>query len=108
MEAIRQQKTTNELTAEYGVHTTQLTAWKKQALAAIPAAFSGKQGKVQESQPAEIDELHRQIGQLMAERDTQVAAWTAQRNTPGKTVTWRFTTADARIKLWRLYPSIHD
>ena len=40
--------------------------------------------------------------------DTQVAAWTTQRNAVGKTVTWRFTTADARIKLRRLYPSIHD
>ena len=68
VEAIRQQKTTHELTAEYGVHATQITAWKKQALAAIPAAFSGKQGKAQESQQAEIDELHRQIGQLIAER----------------------------------------
>jgi len=40
--------------------------------------------------------------------DTQVTAWTTQRNASGKTVTWRFTTADARIKLRRLYPSIHD
>ncbi len=40
--------------------------------------------------------------------DTQVAAWTTQRNAVGKTVTWRFTTANARIKLRRLYPSIHD
>ena len=40
--------------------------------------------------------------------DTQVAAWTTQRNAVGKTVTWRFTTADASIKLRRLYPSIHD
>jgi hypothetical protein len=40
--------------------------------------------------------------------DTQVAAWTTQRNAMGKTVTWRFTTADARIKLRRLYPSIYD
>ena len=28
VEAIRQQKTTNELTAEYGVHATQITAWR--------------------------------------------------------------------------------
>jgi len=40
--------------------------------------------------------------------DTQVTAWTTQRNASGKTVTWRFTTADARIKLRRLYPSIHN
>jgi transposase len=69
VEAIRQQKTTNELTAEYGIHATQINTWKKLALAAIPAAFSSQQAKGQESQQAEIDELHRQIGQLVAERD---------------------------------------
>jgi transposase len=69
IEAIRQQKTTNELTAEYSVHATQINLWKKQALAAIPGAFSGKQEKVQENQQRDIDELHRQIGQLIAERD---------------------------------------
>jgi hypothetical protein len=36
------------------------------------------------------------------------AAWAATRNTKGATVNWRFTTADARIKLKRLYPSIED
>jgi hypothetical protein len=35
-----------------------------------------------------------------------VAAWEAQRNTAASTVNWRFTTADARIKLKRLYPTI--
>jgi transposase len=69
VEAIRQQKTTNELTAEYGIHATQINTWKKLALAAIPAAFSSPKEKGQESQQAEIDELHRQIGQLVAERD---------------------------------------
>jgi len=33
-----------------------------------------------------------------------VAAWEDRRNTKGGTVDWRFTTADARIKLKRLYP----
>jgi transposase len=69
VEAIRQQKNLNELTAEYGIHVTQINLWKKQALAVIPGAFSGKQQKVQESQQHEVDELHRQIGQLIAERD---------------------------------------
>ena len=36
----------------------------------------------------------------------EVAAWEATRNAQGGTVNWRFTTADARIKLKRLYPSI--
>ena len=69
LEAIRQQKTSNQLTAEYGIHATQINAWKKQALAAIPVAFSGKQERAQETQQGQIDELHRQIGQLIAERD---------------------------------------
>ena len=33
-------------------------------------------------------------------------AWAKQRNKSGATAEWRFTTADARIKLKRLYPSI--
>lgn len=69
LEAIKQQKTLNELTAEYGVHATQINTWKRQALAAVPEAFSGKRHKEQENQQSKIDELHRQIGQLIAERD---------------------------------------
>lgn len=38
----------------------------------------------------------------------EVAAWTATRNAARQTIDWRFTTADARIKLKRLYPAIHD
>jgi hypothetical protein len=37
----------------------------------------------------------------------ETGAWAAQRNRDDATVNWRFTTADARIKLKRLYPSIH-
>jgi len=69
VDAIRQQKTANDLTAEYGVHASQINTWKKQALAVIPEAFSGKRLKERESQQGEIDELHRQIGHLVAERD---------------------------------------
>jgi len=69
LEAIRQQQTTNELTTKYGVHATQINAWKKQALSAIPATFrSGREPEARDRQ-AEIDELHRQLGQVVAERD---------------------------------------
>jgi transposase len=37
---------------------------------------------------------------------TEVAAWQERRNAAGGRVDWRFTTADARIKLKRLYPSL--
>ena len=38
----------------------------------------------------------------------EVAAWEQARNADSRTVNWRFTTPDARIKLKRLYPSIQD
>ena len=38
----------------------------------------------------------------------EVAAWTAARTAATSTIDWRFTTADARIKLKHLYPAIHD
>jgi hypothetical protein len=36
----------------------------------------------------------------------EVAAWTTTRNAASVTIDWHFTTADARIKLKRLYPSL--
>jgi hypothetical protein len=38
----------------------------------------------------------------------EVAAWEEGRNNHGRAVDWRFTTADARIKLKHLYPSIQE
>jgi hypothetical protein len=37
----------------------------------------------------------------------QTDAWETRRNASGATVQWRFTTADARIKLTKLYPTIN-
>ncbi|RVU80965.1 IS3 family transposase [Leucothrix sargassi] len=67
--AIKEQKTINELTAEYGVHATQISNWKKQVLAVIPSAFNTKQQDNEQAQQAIIDELHRQLGQVISERD---------------------------------------
>ena len=38
--------------------------------------------------------------------EAEIAAWVAQRNAAGATIDWQFTTADARIKLKHLYPSL--
>jgi hypothetical protein len=38
----------------------------------------------------------------------EVGAWEDERNAATKTIDWRFTTADARIKLKHLYPSFDD
>jgi hypothetical protein len=44
---------------------------------------------------ASAEELRREVG-----------AWEAERNERAAEVRWRFTTAEARIKLHRLYPSL--
>jgi hypothetical protein len=38
----------------------------------------------------------------------EVTAWQDRRNADGRPLQWRFTTDDARIKLWRLYPTNHE
>jgi hypothetical protein len=40
--------------------------------------------------------------------ESQVTAWQDRRNAAATAVDWRFTAADARIKLKRLYPSLHE
>jgi len=39
---------------------------------------------------------------------TEINAWQQDRNEKAVRVDWRFTTADARVKLKSLYPSIHN
>ena len=51
--------------------------------------------------------LGRRIG-TKAELQRQVGAWEEERNQRFVETKWRFTTADARIKLHRLYPSIQE
>jgi hypothetical protein len=39
---------------------------------------------------------------------TEVEAWAEERNGHAAKMEWRFTTADARFKLKRLYPSLQE
>jgi hypothetical protein len=60
----------------------------------------------------ELSALSRQcLGRRVPDSATlqaEVAAWAARRNAADSTIDWRFTTADARIKLRRLYPALHE
>jgi hypothetical protein len=51
--------------------------------------------------------LDRRLESVAALLD-QLEPWEAERNDRAVGVNWRFTTADARIKLKRLYPAIQD
>jgi transposase len=66
--AVKEQKTINELTSEFGIHATQLNLWKKQALEAVSNAFLTKKDKSQSNEHL-IDELYKQIGQLTVEKE---------------------------------------
>jgi transposase-like protein len=69
IEAIKSLKTVNEIAAEMGVHPTQVTLWKKQALESLPELFSSRRGQAQKAQEGLTDELYQQIGQLKVELD---------------------------------------
>ncbi len=69
LEALKGQRTTAELTSQYGVHASQILAWKKRVLEVLPEAFSHSRKRSELEQQALIDELYKQIGQLTVERD---------------------------------------
>jgi hypothetical protein len=50
--------------------------------------------------------LDRRLGDR-ATVEPEVAVWVEERNGAGQRIDWRFATADARIKLKRLYPTVH-
>lgn len=69
LEAVKGQKTCNELASEYGVHVSQINTWKKQLLQALPEVFSLRPGRRESEFEAERDLLYRQIGKLQVEVD---------------------------------------
>ena len=60
----------------------------------------------------EFSVLSRQcLDQRIGDRETlrcEIEAWKKERNEQCHKMDWRFTAADARIKLKRLYPSIKE
>lgn len=72
--------------------------------------YTPKHGSWLNMAEIELSVLSRQcLNRRMPDQPTlqhEISAWETQRNEAASTVNWRFTTADARIKLKRLYPTI--
>lgn len=69
LEAIKGEKTLAEISSIYGVHSTQITRWKKQALEGLERIFSGHHEKAANDSESLQGELYKQIGQLKVELD---------------------------------------
>jgi transposase len=69
LEAMKGQRTVQELATGYGVHPNQITQWKKQLIAAASDIFSGARERRDLAEDLEKDELYRQIGKLQVELD---------------------------------------
>jgi hypothetical protein len=73
--------------------------------------YTPKHGSWLNMAEIELSVLARQcLDRRLDDRATierEVAAWVTARNTAATTIDWQFTTADARIKLKRLYPVVH-
>lgn len=65
--AIEGKLTQAQLTSEYGVHPTQIKAWKQTALQAISDVFSNAKDKDKIAQTELVDSLYEEIGRLQAQ-----------------------------------------
>jgi transposase-like protein len=69
VEAIKGQRTLNEIASRYSFHPNQVTTWKKQALESLPALFSSRRATAAQDEEALKAQLYQQIGQLKVELD---------------------------------------
>jgi transposase-like protein len=72
LSALREDGTVAELSSRYGVHASQIHAWKKTALDGVPSLFA--RSTVEPAGPSAADEarlalLYAKIGELTVERD---------------------------------------
>ena len=68
LEALRGDKTIQEIAAKHQVHPNQVSTWKRQAVEGMADVFA-RSGKAEGSTEAEVKELHAKIGRLAVEND---------------------------------------
>lgn len=69
LEALRGDRTIQEIAAKHQVHPNQVSTWKRQAMDGLGEVFSSGAEAARRDHEAEIKELHAKIGQLTVERD---------------------------------------
>ncbi len=69
LEALRGDKTVQEIAAKHKVHPNQVSTWKRQAIDGLIEVFSNGVDRAREDHESEVHDLHAKIGQLTVERD---------------------------------------
>lgn len=67
--AIKGEMTISEISSKFEVHSTQIARWRKQALDGLREIFSQGKPTSRQADPALVDELYKQIGQLKVENE---------------------------------------
>ena len=69
LEALRGDRTIQEIATRHKVHPNQVSTWKRQAMEGLGAMFSNGADKARQDHDFEVHDLHAKIGQLTVERD---------------------------------------
>ncbi len=69
LEALRGDRTIQEIATRHKVHPNQVSTWKRQAMDGLGAMFSSGADKARQDHDSEVHGLHAKIGQLTVERD---------------------------------------
>ena len=69
LDALRGDKTIQEIAAKHKVHPNQVSIWKRQAVEGLGTVFSNGPDKTRMDHDDEVHDLHAKIGQLTVERD---------------------------------------
>ncbi len=69
LEALRGDRTIQEIAAKRRVHPNQVSTWKRQAMDGLGEVFSNGHDRDRRDHEAEVRDLHAKIGELTVERD---------------------------------------
>ena len=69
LEALRGDKTIQEIAGRHKVHPNQVSTWKRQAVDGLGEVFSNGVDRVRRDHDSEVRDLHAKIGELTVERD---------------------------------------
>ncbi len=69
LDALRGDRTVQEIAAKHKVHANQVSTWKRQAVDGLGEVFSNGVDQARSDHEAEVKELHAKIGELTVVND---------------------------------------